>query len=79
MHVVNTDDKSYLAKTPEKCLQKAAMLKRKMYLEACLQKHGHFLLLVASIDGLLGVEPAATLKRIAIRLASKCQQPYSRM
>ena len=32
---------------------------------------------VASVDGLLGVEATATLKRIASRLASKWKQPYS--
>ena len=34
MHVVNTDKKSYLTKTPERCLQDAAKAKIKMYLEA---------------------------------------------
>ena len=33
---------------------------------------------VTSIDGLMGVEAAATLKRVAIRLTSKWWHPYSR-
>ena len=49
-----------------------------MYLGACLQKRRHFLPFVASVDGLLGAEAAATLKRIASRLATKWHQPYSR-
>ena len=51
---------------------------KKMYLEACLQQRQHFYPLVAFFDGLLGVEAAATLKRIASRLAKKWRQPYSR-
>ena len=78
MRVVNTDVKSHSAKTPEKCLQEAERAKKKMYLEACLQQRRHFSPFVASIDGLLGVEATATLKRIASRLASKWRQPYSR-
>ena len=34
---------------------------------------------VASVDGFLGVEATATLKRIASNLATKWRQPYSRM
>ena len=77
MHVVNTDVKSYLERTPEKCLEEAERGKKKMYLEACLQQRRHFSPFVASVDGLLGVEATATLKRIASRLASKWKQPYS--
>ena len=78
MRVVNTDAKSLLVKTPEKCLQEADRAKKKMYLEACLQQRQHFSTFVASVDGLLGVEATATLKRISNRLATKWRQPYSR-
>ena len=36
MHVANTDAKSHLANTPEKCLQEAERAKKKMYLDSCL-------------------------------------------
>ena len=49
-----------------------------MYPEACFQQRHHFFPFVASVDGLLDVEAAATLKRIASRLAKKWHQPYSR-
>ena len=49
-----------------------------MYLEACLQKRRHFAPFVALVDGLLGVEAADTLKKIASRLATKLRQPYSK-
>ena len=79
MRVVNTDAKSYWGRTPEKCLEEAEKGKKKMYLEACLQQRRHFSPFVASNDGLLGVEATATLKRLAIRLATKWRQPYSWM
>ena len=63
MHVLNTDTLTYLSKAPEKCLHEAEKEKKKMYLEACLQKHWHFYPFVASVDGLLGVEATATLQR----------------
>ena len=69
MRVVNTDAKSYWEKSPKRCLEEAERGKNKMYLEACLQQRRHFSPFVASVDGLLGVEATATLKRIAIRLA----------
>ena len=49
-----------------------------MYLEDCLQQRRHFSPFVASVDGLLGVEATATLKRIAIRLATKRKKSYSK-
>ena len=78
MRGMNIDDTYFLAKTPEKCLQEASRAKKKMYLEACLQKRRHFSPFVASVDGLLDVEVAATLKSISSRLATKWQQPYLR-
>ena len=49
-----------------------------MYIEACLQQSWHFYPFVASVDGLMGVEATATLKRIASRLATKWKQSYSK-
>ena len=68
--VVNTDDKSYWEKSPEKYLEVAEKSKKKMYLERCLQHHIHFSPFIAFVYGLLGVEATANLKRIASRLAS---------
>ena len=42
MRVVNTDALSYVRKKPEKCLHKAEMGKKKMYLEDCLQQRQHY-------------------------------------
>ena len=71
MRVVNTDALSYVCRSPEKCLHEAERGKKKIYLQACLQKRRHFFPLVASVDGLLGVEATATLRRVASRLATK--------
>ena len=76
MRVLNTDAKYHSAKTPEKCLQEAERGNKRMYLDACLQQHRHFSPSVASVDGLLGVEATATLKRLASPLATKWRQPY---
>ena len=65
MRVMNTDAKSHLAKPREKCLQEKERAKKFMYLEVCLQQRIHFSPFVASVDGLLGAEATATLKRIA--------------
>ena len=78
MRVVNTDALSYTRKTPEKCLHEAERGKKKMYLEACLQQRRHLSPFIASVDGVLGVEATATLKRISSRLATKWQQHYSK-
>ena len=48
-----------------------------MHLVACLQQRRHYSPFVALVDGLLGVEATATLKRIASRLATKWRQTYS--
>ena len=77
MCVVNTDAKSYWEKSPEKCLEEAEKSKKKMYLEDFLHQRQNFSPFVASVDGLLGVEATATLKRIASQLAPKWWQSYS--
>ena len=71
MRVVNTDALTYQLKAPEKCLHKSEKGKKKMYLEAYLQQRRHLSPFVASVDGLLGLEATANLKRIASRLATK--------
>ena len=78
MRVVNTDAKSHMNKEPEKCLQEAERGKKWMYLEACLYQRRYFYPFFASVDGLLGVEATATLKKLASHLTTKWKQPYSK-
>ena len=49
-----------------------------MYLEAYLQQCRHFSSFVALVDGFLGVEATAILKRLASFLANKWRQPESK-
>ena len=79
MRVVNTDTLTYQSKAPEKCLHEAEKGKKNMYPEACIQQRRLFSPFVALVDGLLGEEVTATLKRKASRLATKWKQPYSKM
>ena len=78
MRVVNTDAQWHRTKDPERCLQEAEMGKKRMYLEACLQQRRKLSPFVASVDGLLGVEATATLKRLASSLSTKWKQSYSK-
>ena len=66
MRVVNTDALTYMTKDPERFMHKAERKKKQKYLEACLQQRRHFSPFIASVDGLLGVEATATLKRLAV-------------
>ena len=77
--VMYYDAKYHLAKTPEKCLQEEDWVKKKMYREACQQQCQHIFSFLTSVYGLLGVEAAVTLKRIASCLVTKGQQPFSRV
>ena len=78
MRVVNTEALTHMTKDPEKCPHEAEREKKKMYLEACLQQRRHFYPFVALVDGMLGMEATATLKRLAICLATKWKQSYSK-
>ena len=78
MRVVNTEAKSHSEKPLDKCLQESERENKRIYLEACLQQRRHYPPFVASVDGFLGVEAEATLKRIASRLTTKWRQTYSR-
>ena len=46
--------------------------------KSCLHQRRHFSPFVVSVDGILGVEAEATLKRIAIHLSITWHKPYSR-
>ena len=78
MCVVNTDAAYYQSKNTEKCLETAKKDKKKNYLDACPKQGWHLTTSVASVDGLLGFETEATLKRIDSRLKTEWKEPYSR-
>ena len=64
MLVMNTDTKSHLAKTHDRCLKEAEMKQIKMFLEAQLHQRTNSLPLLDSIDGLLGVEAGGYLEKV---------------
>ena len=49
-----------------------------MHLEACLKQRRNFSPFVALMDGRLGLEATATLKRLASRLATKWKNSHSK-
>ena len=69
---------SYQSKLLDKCLDTAEREKKKKYLHAFLNKRQNFTSFVSSVDGLIGVEAEETFKHLAIRLATKRKEPYSR-
>ena len=71
MRVVNNDAVSYQYKTPENCLETVKQEKKRKYLNNFLNECRHFTPVVASVDGLLGVEAEETLKDISSRIAQK--------
>ena len=79
MRVVNTDALTYQGQPTEKCLQTTEKYNKRKYLEACLQQQLNLSPFVVLVDGLLGVDTKATLKRLDSCLATKWNQPYYRM
>ena len=71
MKGVNTDESSFLHKTPEKRLSVAERENKHKYLESCLYQWCHFPLFVISVKRLFGTEAEATLKHLSRRLSTK--------
>ena len=79
MRVIDTDAKSYLVRTPHSVLENAEKEKKSKHLAACEERHVCFTPLCFSVDGLIGNEAKAFLKRLAEQLAVKWHKPYSIM
>ena len=69
VHAVDSDEYFYLKSTPEKCLQVDKKEKKQKYLQACLQQYQNLSRFIFSMNGLLGAEAEAMLKRIVSHLA----------
>ena len=76
IRVTDTEAKSYSNRNPEDVLESCADEKRK-YSEACHEKYIAFTPLIFSVDGMMAIESKIFLRRLADRLASKCDKPYS--
>jgi hypothetical protein len=64
-------------KDPSKVLEAEERLKKKKYLQPCLDQHRHFTPFIVSVDVLIGKEAKTVLKVIAARTATKVGNMYS--
>ena len=76
VRVVDTDAPSYRSRSPDSVLHSAEVEKKK-YPFACVARRASFTPLCCSVDGMLGAEANFFLRRLADRLSSKWEKPYS--
>ena len=77
IRVRDTEAKSYSNRNPEDVLESCADEKRRKYSKACHEKHIAFTPLIFSVDGMMARESKIFLRRLADRLATKWDKPYS--
>jgi hypothetical protein len=77
VRVTDTDETSYALKPSDKVLEAAEKLKKKKYLQACLEQRRNFTPFLMSIEGLLGKEAKTFLKVLAARTATASGKSYS--
>ena len=76
VRVVDMDAPSYRLRLPETVLCSAEVQEKK-YTTACVARCASFTPLCFSVDGMLGTEANFILNRLADRLSSKWEKPYS--
>jgi hypothetical protein len=74
---MDTDATYYALKPSDKVMEAAEKLKKKKYLQACLEQRQHFTPFVVSVDRLLGKEANTVLKVLAARTATTSGKSYS--
>ena len=77
MRIIDANAPSYTHSFWEAIANRAASFKKKMYKSAEEELRGSFTLIVCSTDAVLHREYASYQKRLASRLASKREKPYS--
>ena len=77
VRVINTDAQSYLNKSPLDVITLAEEEKKAKYRLACEARRALFTPLCVSVDGLMGKEATAFVKRIGDNLSLKWNKPYS--
>ena len=75
--VTDTDAPYQQGTEPHSCLVNHKKRKKRHYLEPCLERHRSFTPLVFSVDGLMGTEGVAAMRRLAATLAIKWHAQYS--
>jgi len=76
VHEADTDAPSYRSQSPEAVLYSVKVEKQK-YSATCLAHRASFTPQCFSVDGILGTEARFFLRRLADRLSSKWDRPYS--
>ena len=71
IRVVNTDARSYLARSPRDVLCSAEGEKKHKYLRACQNRRATFTPLCVTVDGMLGSEAEIFVKRLSDFLAAR--------
>ena len=77
IRVVDTDARSYCARSPKDVLGTAEGEKKHKYLLACQNRHATFTPLCVSVDGMLGSEAEFFVRRLGDFLAAKWERLYS--
>ena len=77
VRITDTDCTSARDQDPRKILAQHEREKKKTYSKACADRRRHFTPLVFSVDGMVGVEAGAAIKRVASLLSTKWKRPYS--
>ena len=75
IRVVDTDARSYCARSPRDVLGTAENEKKRKYLQACQDRRATFTPLCVSVDGMLGSEAEFFVKRLGNFLAAKWGGP----
>ena len=77
IRVVDTDARSYHARSPRDVLDSVEVEKKCKYLQACQDRRATFTPLCVSVDGMLGSEAEFFVKRLDDFLAVRLERPYS--
>jgi hypothetical protein len=76
IRVTDTYTPTYQMKDPSKVIEAAEHLKKKKYLQPCLNQRRQFTPFIVSVDGLTGKEAKSVLKVLAARSATKAGKIY---
>jgi hypothetical protein len=74
IRVTDTDATSYTTHSIQSVLSNAETAKKAKYAEACQQRRASFTPIIVSVDGALGTEAKAFIKRLSVLLAMKWEK-----
>ena len=77
IRIVDTDARSYCARSPRDALGTAEGETKHKYLQACQDQRATFTPLCVSVDGMFGSEAEFFVRRLGDLLAAKWERPYS--